>query len=132
MKADIFHAYIALLKQTKPTISSSLDPNSMEVSEESPAHQLQQQVPSVVRALHRQMREKSIKTRQGCFALLTQLMVVLPGALTDHLAALVPGIQVEGDFIYRKLNWEFKAGLSFKLPFRVCSSHSATAPPPPT
>ncbi len=39
------------------------------------------------------MREKSIKTRQGCFSLLTQLTVVLPGALTLHLSALVPGIQ---------------------------------------
>ncbi len=65
----------------------------MEVPEESPAHQLQQQVPSIVRAVHRQMREKSIKTRQGCFALLTQLTQVLPGALTEHIAALVPGIQ---------------------------------------
>ena len=38
----------------------------MDMSDESssPAHQLEKQVPSIVKALHRQMREKSAKTRQ--------------------------------------------------------------------
>ncbi|CAH1772992.1 unnamed protein product [Owenia fusiformis] len=90
VKADIFHAYITLLRQTKPTVSS--DPDAME-QEEGPVVLLQIQIPSIIKAIHKQLKEKSIKTRQGCFSLLTELVLVLPGALNDHIPALVPGIQ---------------------------------------
>lgn len=92
VKSDIFHAYIMLLKQTKPAGSVPLDPDSME-DEEGPISLLQQQVPLIVKAVHRQMKEKSIKTRLDCLALLKELVLVLPGALTNHISALVPGIQ---------------------------------------
>lgn len=90
VKADIFHAYITLLKQTKPQVST-LDPNAME-SEDGPVAMLQSQIPNIVKSVHKQLKEKSIKNRQGCFALLTELVVVLPGAMNNHIAALVPGI----------------------------------------
>ncbi|KAJ8684120.1 hypothetical protein QAD02_019912 [Eretmocerus hayati] len=92
VKSDIFHAYITLLRQTKPTTSVVLDPDSME-DEEGPISLLQQQVPLIVKAVHRQMKEKSIKTRQDCLSLLKELVLVLPGALTNHIPALIPGIQ---------------------------------------
>lgn len=50
-------------------------------------------MPSIVKAVQSQMKEKSIKTRQDCFALLKELTVVLPGALSNHISALLPGIQ---------------------------------------
>ena len=53
---------------------------------------LNSQVEAIVRALHRQLRDKSVKTRQGCFSLLTSLITVLPGALGNHVGAIVPGI----------------------------------------
>jgi len=93
VKSDIFHAYIALLRQTKPATGiAAPDPASME-AEEGPVSLLQAQVGNIVKALHRQMKEKSIKTRQGCFSLLTELIQVLPGALASHMNLLVPGIQ---------------------------------------
>ena len=95
VKADIFHAYQALLKQARSSSSSlqvSQDPNRME-AEDGPVSLLQGQVTNIVKALHRQMKEKSIKTRQGCFALLTELIHVLPGALATHMDLIVPGIQ---------------------------------------
>ena len=92
VKADIFKAYIALLKQTKPSVTLNIDPNSMEVAE-GPATQLQAAVPDLVKAVHKQMKEKSVKTRQSCYALLTELVLVLPGALANHIPALIPGIQ---------------------------------------
>lgn len=61
---------------------------------------LQNQVPDIIKAIHKQLKEKSVKTRQGCFSLLTELVVVLPGALTDHLQALVPGIQYSLGYVY--------------------------------
>jgi cullin-associated NEDD8-dissociated protein 1 len=51
------------------------------------------QVPNIVKALHHQMKDKSIKTRQGCFSLRTELILVLPGAIASHMALLVPGVQ---------------------------------------
>lgn len=92
VKVDIFHAYMALLRQTRPSLSLSLDPDAME-QEEGTISMLKQQVPALVKSVHRQMKEKSIKTRQGCFALLTELVQVYPGALTHHIPALIPGIQ---------------------------------------
>lgn len=93
VKTDIFHAYIALLKQTRPTFTSgSVDPDAMD-QEEGPIALLQHQVPNIVKALHKQLREKSIKTRQGSFAVLTELVTVLPGALSEHIPSLIPGIQ---------------------------------------
>uniref|UniRef100_A0A1B6MPH3 Uncharacterized protein n=1 Tax=Graphocephala atropunctata TaxID=36148 RepID=A0A1B6MPH3_9HEMI len=92
VKSDIFHAYMALLRQTRPTTGSTLDPNCME-QEDAPLCLLQSQVPTLVKAIHIQMKERSIKTRQDCFALLKELVSVLPGAVTNHVPALIPGIQ---------------------------------------
>ncbi|EEC03282.1 tip120, putative, partial [Ixodes scapularis] len=47
----------------------------------------------LVRALGRPLREKGLKTRQGCLCLLTELLLVLPGALANHLPQLLPGLQ---------------------------------------
>ena len=68
------------------------DPNRMD-AEEGPVSLLQSQVTSIVKAIHRQMKEKSVKTRQGCFALLTDLIIVLPGSLATHMDQIIPGIQ---------------------------------------
>ncbi|XP_065263956.1 cullin-associated NEDD8-dissociated protein 1-like isoform X2 [Emys orbicularis] len=91
VKADIFFAYISLLKQTQP-IQSWLHASDAGGKEEIPLTMLQNQVPNIVKALHKQLKEKSIKSRQGCFSLLTELANVLPGCLADHISALMPGI----------------------------------------
>ncbi|ERE91608.1 cullin-associated NEDD8-dissociated protein 1 isoform X2 [Cricetulus griseus] len=91
VKADVFHAYLSLLKQTRPVQSWLCDPDAMEQGE-TPFTMLQSQVPNIVKALHKQMKEKSVKTRQCCFNMLTELVNVLPGALTQHIPVLVPGI----------------------------------------
>ncbi|MGH0138411.1 UNVERIFIED_CONTAM: hypothetical protein FKN15_045065 [Acipenser sinensis] len=91
VKADVFHAYLSLLKQTRPAQSWLCDPDAMEQGE-TPLTMLQSQVPNIVKALHKQMKEKSVKTRQCCFNMLTELVNVLPGALTQHIPVLVPGM----------------------------------------
>lgn len=111
VKSDIFHAYIALLKQTKRSISVNIDPDSME-QEETPVFLLQQQVPLIVKGVHSQMKEKSIKTRQDCFQLLKELCSVLPGALTHHIGELIPGIQYSLSEKYSSSNMKIDA-LSF-------------------
>lgn len=91
VKVDVFNAYIALLKQTRTVIgsASSLDNSA---NYERIAGVVEEQVPYIVKSLHKQLREKSIKTRQSCFLLLSELVNVLQGALTDHIANLIPGI----------------------------------------
>ncbi|KFP92120.1 Cullin-associated NEDD8-dissociated protein 1, partial [Apaloderma vittatum] len=91
VKADIFSAYISLLKQTLP-IQSWLHALDASGKDDVPLAMLQNQVPKIVKALHKQLKEKSVKSRQGCFSLLTELANVLPGCLADHIPALVPGI----------------------------------------
>ncbi|KFQ21157.1 Cullin-associated NEDD8-dissociated protein 1, partial [Merops nubicus] len=91
VKADIFSTYISLLKQTLP-MQSWLHAPDAAGKDDVPLGMLQKQVPKIIKALHKQLREKSIKSRQGCFSLLTELANVLPGCLADHIAVLVPGI----------------------------------------
>ncbi|NXX80242.1 CAND1 protein, partial [Urocolius indicus] len=91
VKADIFSTYISLLKQTVPS-QSWLPAPEASGKDDIPLTMLQTQVPSIVKALHKQLKEKSIKSRQGCFCLLTELANVLPGCLADHISSLVPGI----------------------------------------
>uniref|UniRef100_A0A8B9JT49 Cullin-associated and neddylation-dissociated 2 (putative) n=1 Tax=Astyanax mexicanus TaxID=7994 RepID=A0A8B9JT49_ASTMX len=47
---------------------------------------------NVIKALHKQLKEKSMKSRQGCFSILTEMANVLPGALGEHIPNLIPGI----------------------------------------
>uniref|UniRef100_A0A8C6JW01 Uncharacterized protein n=1 Tax=Melopsittacus undulatus TaxID=13146 RepID=A0A8C6JW01_MELUD len=89
VKADIFSAYISLLRQTLP-IQSWLHAADASGKDDVPLRMLQNQVPNIVKALHKQLKEKSIKSRQGCFSLLTELANVLPGCLADHIPALIP------------------------------------------
>nr|CAG4638230.1 EOG090X00HY [Cyclestheria hislopi] len=92
VKADIFHTYISLLHQTKPITSSGRDQGDRFQSSSEPSSLLLQQVPVIVKATYKQLKDKSLKTRQGVLALLTELVQVIPGCLTPHFNQLVPGI----------------------------------------
>ncbi|KAJ7999313.1 hypothetical protein DPEC_G00193090 [Dallia pectoralis] len=90
VKTDIFVAFVALLKQTRPVQGINITESG---DKEEPAITLlKKQVPAVVKALHKLLKDKSMKSRQGCFSLLTELANVLPGDLGDHIPALIPGI----------------------------------------
>lgn len=91
VKSDIFHAYIALLKATRPHDDLN-NPDSME-QVPGPLSLLQDQVPHIVNCIQPLMREKSVKTRQDCFLLLRELLNALPGALSNSFEQLMPGIQ---------------------------------------
>ncbi|XP_061583018.1 cullin-associated NEDD8-dissociated protein 2 [Cololabis saira] len=97
VRADVFAAFSMLLKQTRTgsshhsLITTRVDPASSREQEPAVAL-LKKQVPVIVKALHRQLKEKSVKSRQGCFSLLTELAHTVPGALEEHIPALIPGI----------------------------------------
>ena len=58
----------------------------------SPTALLSAEVPRIVKAASRQLREKSVKTRIAAFHCLRQLAVTLPGCLGSHAALLAPGL----------------------------------------
>lgn len=66
--------------------------------DEGPASKLMSQVPAIVKALHKLLKDRSVKTRQGCFHILTELIIVLPGALSEHIPALIPGMYCQKIF----------------------------------
>ncbi|XP_053172678.1 cullin-associated NEDD8-dissociated protein 2 isoform X2 [Scomber japonicus] len=95
VRADVFAAFSTLLRQTRGGTShhALITASSDTSKEEEPAvGMLKKQVPVIVKALHRQLKEKSLKSRQGCFCLLTELAHTAPGALEQHIPALIPGI----------------------------------------
>ncbi|CAI9623879.1 unnamed protein product [Staurois parvus] len=91
VKSDIFSAYIALLRQTRASQSRRQNVEATGKGD-SPLSALQKQVPSVLKSLHKLLKDKSTKSRQGCFAVLTELTGALPGCLSQHIPALVPGL----------------------------------------
>lgn len=102
VKSDIFNVYITLIQQTKPYVTkpkqhslSVVAPHNgfegLEV-EERPVTLLKSQINGIVKAVHKLLRNKNAKTRQGCFLLLSQLVNVLPGALSGHLAQIIAGV----------------------------------------
>ncbi|KAH8244135.1 cullin-associated NEDD8-dissociated protein 1 [Drosophila bipectinata] len=91
VKSDIFHAYVALLKNTRASDDVANDPDSMD-QVSGPTSLLIEQLPLIVKAIQPLMREKSMKTRQDCFLLLRELLNSLPGALGPYLDSIVPGI----------------------------------------
>ncbi|KAM3621297.1 uncharacterized protein V6R79_009075 [Siganus canaliculatus] len=102
VRSDVFSAFSALLRQTRGAGSAQHGGGaaaaagggeSSASSEEEPAvAMLKKQVPAIVKVLHRQLKEKSIKSRQGCFCILTELAQTVPGSLEQHIPALIPGI----------------------------------------
>ncbi len=65
---------------------------SIKELEERPVASLKSQIGSIVKSIQKLLKYKNAKTRQGCFSLLTQLVNVLPGALSNHLTQIVPGV----------------------------------------
>uniref|UniRef100_A0A914ZPD0 TATA-binding protein interacting (TIP20) domain-containing protein n=8 Tax=Parascaris univalens TaxID=6257 RepID=A0A914ZPD0_PARUN len=122
VKWDIFHAYTAILSQIRSLIPNFSSITLQTDSEKGEGHEscgdvetvriggavvlksaasheqiavlqaLDAQVPMLVKAINRQLRTKTLKTKQCCFILLTQLLRAYPGALSDQLHLLVSGV----------------------------------------
>ena len=62
VKTDIFAVYISLLRHTRPVSAAMMDIKS--VASDHPATLLMSQLPAIVKSVTRQLKEKSVKTRQ--------------------------------------------------------------------
>ena len=104
VKVDILHVYASMLKQIPraailSAASAQLEGDQvMETEgvsaggEHTPHQVLLAQVPRLIKKVTKQMKEKGVRTRQGCLSLLTELVNVAPGALDSHVPVLIPGI----------------------------------------
>jgi len=96
VKMDVFSTFNDVLQQVSAsrTAVEAINSDSMvvDIDTSSPAHMLLAEVPRIVKAASRQLKEKSVKTRVAVFNCLRNLVSTLPGCLSDHAAILVPGI----------------------------------------
>ncbi|XP_011807733.1 PREDICTED: cullin-associated NEDD8-dissociated protein 2 isoform X2 [Colobus angolensis palliatus] len=134
VKADVFTAYIVLLRQTRPP-KGWLEAMEEPTQTGSNLHMLRGQVPLVVKALQRQLKDRSIRARQGCFSLLTELAGVLPGSLAEHMPVLVSGIifslaDRSGSSTIRMDALAFLQGLLGTEPAEAFHPHLPTLLPP--
>ena len=93
VKDDIFQTFIVLLRQTKMFINSSISGgDSMDISS-GPSTVLQSLVPIIVKESKKMFKSPSMKTRQGIFMVLNDLVITLPGCLSEHFSTIVPGVE---------------------------------------
>lgn len=84
VKADVFQAYVDLLRQVGLAARRS---------DGAAPGLLGADIPAVIRAVAKQLRSKSAKTKVGVFRVLLELVAVAPDAVGSHVAELLPGIQ---------------------------------------
>eukprot|EP01104_Vermistella_antarctica_P019462 TRINITY_DN762_c0_g1_i1.p1 TRINITY_DN762_c0_g1~~TRINITY_DN762_c0_g1_i1.p1 ORF type:complete len:1331 (-),score=413.33 TRINITY_DN762_c0_g1_i1:65-3832(-) len=91
VKVDVFEAFMTVLRQTteQQTRGAGMLRESV-----SPLTLLRDHIPRTIASLAKQLKQKSIKTRVGCFILLKLLVETLPGAIEDQVSAVVPGIEM--------------------------------------
>eukprot|EP00727_Mastigamoeba_balamuthi_P013409 m51a1_g8691 putative cullin-associated nedd8-dissociated protein 1 (1234) ;mRNA; f:36761-41414 len=88
VKLDVFRTFTDLLRQSGSYAERLLSADAAKrVAAAATAL-----VPRVVAGLTRQLREKSLKTRAGVFAVLVELVNALPGSLVAHIPDVVPGV----------------------------------------
>ncbi|KAI3438733.1 hypothetical protein D9Q98_001153 [Chlorella vulgaris] len=84
VKQDVFQAYVDLLRQVGLAARRS---------DGAATGLLRADIPLVMRAVARQLKHKSAKTRVGVFRVLLELVGVAPDAVGEHVGELIPGIQ---------------------------------------
>ncbi|PSC76088.1 cullin-associated NEDD8-dissociated 1 isoform B [Micractinium conductrix] len=84
VKQDVFQAYVDLLRQVGLAARRS---------DGAATGLLRADIPAVMRAVAKQLRHKSAKTKVGVFRVLLELVAVTPDAVGGHAGELLPGIQ---------------------------------------
>lgn len=96
VKMDIFATFGDLLDQVALSLRQDDADGGMSSTQtlhnDEPNDMLRQRVPEIVRATCRQFKDKSLKTRIAAFSLMRQLLATIPGCLSEHAGALVPGL----------------------------------------
>eukprot|EP00124_Ichthyophonus_hoferi_P003647 Ihof_evm2s330 gene=Ihof_evmTU2s330 len=92
VKVEVFNSFVAILRITKIVVYTKDSDDAMD-TDDSPAQLLVALIPHLVKTIRAQLKEKSDRTRQGCFLVLKELVLVQPGCLGEHIGQLLPGIK---------------------------------------
>ncbi|TPX40273.1 hypothetical protein SeLEV6574_g06705 [Synchytrium endobioticum] len=104
VRVDVLSTFIELVKQTGKScggisncaLTAAADggrDSKRRKSEIEPKELLRAQIPKLGTSLSKQLVGKSINTRQTGFALLRELVVVIPGALSNVIGKFIPAIE---------------------------------------
>ncbi|KAF2075079.1 hypothetical protein CYY_003599 [Polysphondylium violaceum] len=113
VRLDIFATYVLLLKQFN---RKQVDAKAKQI--------LVDQVPKLVSSISKSLVDRSIRTRVGAFSLLKELIIVSPGALTNHVQQLMSGLSLCLGEKNNNSNLKIEALVFLKLLF---ASHPAKA-----
>lgn len=88
VKADIILTFVSLLKQAQSLINEAKG-----VHIQATINKLRDMIPTIVARSSNLWRDKFLKTRQIVFQMFTEIIGIVPKALTDHISsAIVPGV----------------------------------------
>jgi cullin-associated NEDD8-dissociated protein 1 len=97
VKMDVFSAFKDLLRQSQHHGPITDDPMEQDSAglERHPSLSLVEllDVDKVMKAVSKQLKDKSFKTKERCFEMLRELLLVLNGGLSAHLASLIPHLE---------------------------------------
>ncbi|KAK0411409.1 hypothetical protein QR680_005641 [Steinernema hermaphroditum] len=112
VRIDVFQSYVSLLKEVRTSVPNvwrrgavsgdnvtmvgnvaypegTLTEDHIEV-----LSALNSQIPALMKALSRQMKSRSLKTRQQCFVLLANLVKAYPACLSEYFNSVIPATEV--------------------------------------
>ncbi|KAJ1350296.1 Cullin-associated NEDD8-dissociated protein 1 [Parelaphostrongylus tenuis] len=111
VRVDIYNAYIAILSQARLVVPNALaavhrdeseepitigttlfSPSALSEEQQQLLEAIAEQSEPLLKAIMRQLRLKSARTRSLSFELLAHLVRTLPGSLAPYLSGLLPGI----------------------------------------
>lgn len=94
---DVFSAFKDLLRQSQQHGLVSDDPMDQDAASLERHHSVSLSelvdVDKVMKAVSKQLKDKSFKTKERCFELLREMLLVLNGGLGTHLATLIPHLE---------------------------------------
>ncbi|XP_055342384.1 cullin-associated NEDD8-dissociated protein 1-like [Paramacrobiotus metropolitanus] len=96
VRVDVINAFSSLLQQTDNTLGAMRSKNDFGDERDLPvgvSDALREQLPALIKASKKLIVDKSIKSRQATLQMLSRLVGVLKGCLTEHFHLLLPGLE---------------------------------------
>ena len=95
VKMEVFSAFKDLMRQSQgrsADVADAMEEDSTDAVSASPIVKLLD-VAKVMKAVQKQLKDKSFKTKERCLELLRELILVLDGGLASYLPALITNLQ---------------------------------------
>ncbi|CAG9828602.1 unnamed protein product [Diabrotica balteata] len=91
---DIFHAYMAILKQIKSVVSKNIHPGAMvrDNGEEFSIVPIKEHTDILINGAQDELRKQNIKAKENWLDLLKELCTTFPGVLSTHLGNITGAI----------------------------------------